>query len=103
HVTTRTPTLPPFPTRRSSDLHLDSNARAVVLQMIDFRQMADKVEASRIEEVRQTLAGLSSDSQRIDLLLQLSAAAEKKNAKLTRDRKSTRLNSSHQIISYAVF
>ena len=64
--------------------HLDSNARAAVLQMIDFRQMADKVEASRIEDVRQTLAGLSSDSQRVDLLLQLSAAAEKKNAKLAR-------------------
>lgn len=64
--------------------HLDSTARAAVLQMIDFRQMADKVEASRIEDVRQTLAGLSSDSQRIDLLLQLSAAAEKKNAKLAR-------------------
>lgn len=64
--------------------HLDSNAQAAMLQMIDFRQMADKVEASRIEDVRQTLAGLSSDSQRIDLLLQLSAAATKKNPKLTR-------------------
>ena len=64
--------------------HLDSNAHAAVLQMIDFRQMADKVEDIRIEDVRQTLAGLSSDSQRIDLLLQLSAAAEKKNPKLAR-------------------
>lgn len=64
--------------------HLDSTARAAVLQMIDFRQMADKVENIRIEDVRQTLAGLSSDSQRIDLLLQLAGAAEKKNAKLAR-------------------
>jgi hypothetical protein len=70
--------------RQNATDHLESNARAAVLQMIDFRQMADKVEASRIEEVRQTLAGLSSDSQRIDLLLQLSAAAEKKNPKLAR-------------------
>lgn len=62
--------------------HLDSNVRAGVLQTIDFRQMADKVEASRIEDVRQTLAGLSSDNQRVDLLLQLAAGAQKKNAKL---------------------
>lgn len=63
--------------------HLDSRTRTAVLQSIDFRQMADKVEASRIEEVRQTLAGLTSDSQKIDLLLQLADAAQKKNPKIT--------------------
>ena len=63
--------------------HLDSRTRTAVLQSIDFRQMADKVEASRIEEVRQTLAGLTSDSQKIDLLLQLADAAQKKNPKMT--------------------
>src|SRR5258708_21519691 len=31
------------------------------------------------------------------------AATQRKRVKLERDRKSTRLNSSHQIISYAVF
>ncbi|MEO8435174.1 MAG: hypothetical protein ABI596_09780 [Pyrinomonadaceae bacterium] len=63
--------------------HLDSRTRTAVLQSIDFRQMADKVETSRIEEVRQTLAGLTSDSQKIDLLLQLAEAAQKKNPKMT--------------------
>lgn len=62
--------------------NLDSRTRTAVLQSIDFRQMADKVEASRIEEVRQTLAGLTSDSERIDLLLQLADAAQKKNPKM---------------------
>jgi len=64
--------------------HLEPSTRASVSQAIDFRQMADKIETGRIEEVRQTVAGLSNDNQRIDLLLQLAAAAQKKNAKLAR-------------------
>jgi hypothetical protein len=67
-----------------ADDHLEPNTRAMVTQAIDFRKMADKIETSRIEDIRLTLGGLSSDNQRIDLLLQLAAAAQKKNAKLSR-------------------
>jgi hypothetical protein len=70
--------------RAIADDHLEPNTRAAVAQAIDFRQMADKIETSRIEDIRQTLAGLSNDNQRIDLLLQLADAAQKKNAKLAR-------------------
>jgi hypothetical protein len=64
--------------------HLEPNTRATVSQAIDFRLMADKIETGRIEEVRQTVAGLSNDNQKIDLLLQLATAAQKKNPKLAR-------------------
>lgn len=64
--------------------HLEPNTRATVSQAIDFRQMADKIETGRIEEIRQTVAGLSNDNQKIELLLQLATAAQKKNAKLAR-------------------
>lgn len=67
-----------------ADDHLEPSMRAVVSQAIDFRKMANKIENTTIEEVRTTLAGLSSDNQRTDLLLQLAAAAQKKNVKLAR-------------------
>jgi hypothetical protein len=67
-----------------ADDHLEPNTRAVVAQAIDFRKMANKIENMSIDEVRTTLAGLSSDNQRTDLLLQLAAAAQKKNTKLAR-------------------
>jgi hypothetical protein len=67
-----------------ADDHLEPNMRAVVSQAIDFRKMANQIENTTIDEVRTTLAGLSSDNQRTDLLLQLAAAAQKKNAKLAR-------------------
>jgi hypothetical protein len=70
--------------RSIADDHLEPTTRAAVAQAIDFRQMADKIETSRIEDVRQTIAGLSNDNQRIDLLIQLATAAQKKNAKLAR-------------------
>jgi hypothetical protein len=67
-----------------ADDHLEPNMRAVVSQAIDFRKAANNIENTTIDEVRTTLAGLSSDNQRTDLLLQLAAAAQKKNTKLAR-------------------
>jgi hypothetical protein len=78
-----------------ADDHLEPNMRAVVAQAIDFRKMADKIEASNIEEVRQTLVGLNSDNQRIGLLLQLAAAAQKKNTKLARQL----LDEAHRLVA----
>jgi hypothetical protein len=70
--------------RSIAEAHLEPRTRAAVTQAIDFRKMAEKIENTTIEDVRQTLAGLSSDSQRTDLLLLLATNAQKKNPKLAR-------------------
>ena len=64
--------------------HLDTRLRDTVIQRIDFRDLATKAEGMRIEEIRQKLAGLQSDNERIDLLIQLATDVAKKNPKLQR-------------------
>jgi hypothetical protein len=63
--------------------HLQANARDAVMQRIDFREMAKKAEGVRIDEIRQTLARLQSDGERIDLLLQVAIDQQKTDPKLT--------------------
>jgi hypothetical protein len=48
-----------------------------VLQRVDFQLTAKKLDADNADQLRQVLANLRSDDERIDLLLQLSAAAQK--------------------------
>src|SRR5207244_12642363 len=98
----RTPSPPhSFPTRRSSDL-----ARFIVVhgggpqatalsqrlgiepRLVGGRRITD---AATLEVIKMVVAGQLN----VDLVAALRAAGV--------DRKSTRLNSSHQIISYAVF
>jgi hypothetical protein len=62
--------------------HLEPAARESVLQAVEFRQTSEKVDSSKIAEVRQTLAGLRSDDERIDLLVRLSGNARQNNPKL---------------------
>lgn len=57
--------------------HLDSSARDTVLQKIDFQALAQKVLGENMDQLRQTLASLRSDDERIDLLLQLAAMTQK--------------------------
>src|SRR5207245_8912475 len=75
------PVLPPFPTRRSSDLHTP-------FLWITARSLSAPPDGGDLIRVT-TLAGAmgTADSRRRD----------------AEDRKSTRLNSSHGSISYAVF
>src|SRR5688500_19546462 len=75
----------PFPTRRSSDLAAADSRVAIV----GMKQLRDQVDASIVAE--RLIANLSA----MFGLLALALAAV--------DRKSTRLNSSHLVISYAVF
>src|SRR5207244_13639076 len=71
-----------FPTRRSSDLrHLDALVRLEL----------DEFERTGADRVLPHLAGRDM------------AGIDRRPAGGEQDRKSTRLNSSHQIISYAVF
>src|SRR2546426_8671710 len=67
-----------FPTRRSSDLGLRGAGESPL--ELDRRKIRD-----RISELKTELAAIEDES------------------KTRRDRKSTRLNSSHLVISYAVF
>src|SRR5207244_8469837 len=88
--------LPSFPTRRSSDLKSDAERYAAGDQhSVDLSRMLD-------------LPSLRLD-QPDECVDQYRAAATHHRAtgslerEKDEDRKSTRLNSSHQIISYAVF
>src|SRR3712207_7616316 len=82
----RPPRSTPFPTRRSSDL-----AQAQGLQYLgdaSFHMVAEDLPP----EIRQTLTGLAENLVELEQYFDF-----------LRDRKSTRLNSSHANISYAVF
>ena len=62
--------------------HLQNNARDTVMQRIDFRELAKKAEGSRLDEVRQAVARLQSDNQKIDLLIQVAGDTQKTDPKL---------------------
>jgi hypothetical protein len=62
--------------------HLQNNARDTVMQRIDFREMAKKAEGARVEDIRQTVARLQTDNEKINLLIQVAGDAQKSNPKL---------------------
>lgn len=62
--------------RQIANDHLDATTRDRVLQKVDFQVTAKKVQAQNFDELRQTLASLHSDDERIDLLLQLADQAQ---------------------------
>lgn len=62
--------------------HLQNNARDVVMQRIDFREMTKKSEGARFDEIRQSVARLQTDNEKIDLLIQLARDAQQSNPKL---------------------
>ena len=70
--------------RQIATSHLDARMRDVVIQRIDFRELATKADATRLEEVRESLARLTSDNERVELILQLAAGVNAKNPKLAR-------------------
>lgn len=63
--------------RQIANDHLDGSTRDRVLQRVDFQLIAKKVDADNMDQLRQTLANLHSDDERIDLLLQLAAQSQK--------------------------
>src|SRR5207244_13000964 len=82
-----------FPTRRSSDLSAGSEvADEVAAKIVGL----EPVEEDRLARVGSRVQVTVDESRRHELARGLDPA-------LDGDRKSTRLNSSHQIISYAVF
>src|SRR5207244_10904306 len=89
---------PSFPTRRSSDLET-----ARIVNVVTLLRLEREVERFGGRRVQQPVGVANGPLERIAMIaagldqleIALIAPAE--------DRKSTRLNSSHQIISYAVF
>ena len=72
-------------TDRALDLannHLDENRRASILQAIDFKKMTTTVSEAKLNEIRQKLAALPSDADRVKYLGDLVAATQKDNPKL---------------------
>ncbi|MDQ3668146.1 MAG: hypothetical protein M3410_16550 [Acidobacteriota bacterium] len=68
--------------RQIANDHLEPEARESVLQAVEFRQTSEKMDSSKMAEVRQTLAALRSDDERINMLVQLSGNARQNNPKL---------------------
>ncbi len=68
--------------RQIANDHLQNNAREAVMQRVDFREMAKKAEGARIEDIRQAVARLQTDNEKIDLLIQVAGDAQKNNPKL---------------------
>jgi hypothetical protein len=68
--------------RQIANDHLDAGTRDAMLQKVDFQVMAQKVEAENMDQLRQTLASLHSDDERIDLLLMMASTAQKTDTKL---------------------
>jgi hypothetical protein len=68
--------------RQIANDHLQSNARDAVMQRIDFRELAKKAEGARLDEIRQSVARLQTDNEKIDLLIQVAGDTQKDNPKL---------------------
>ena len=62
--------------------HLDESGRAQIMQAIDFKKMTATVSEAKLNEIRQKLAALPSDAERVKYLGDLVAATQKDNPKL---------------------
>jgi hypothetical protein len=62
--------------------HLDESARASIMQAVDFKILATTASPDKLAEIRQKLAALPSDSDRVKFLVDLSKATQKDNPKL---------------------
>jgi hypothetical protein len=56
--------------------HLDATTRERVMAKVEMQLITKKVDAENLDQMRQTLATLRSDDERIELLLQLAAQAQ---------------------------
>src|SRR5439155_23238008 len=93
------PTLHPFPTRRSSDLFQAS--RQAVSRMTELEELltAERKRSAELAQRCTDLEHLAARVKEAEADRFRSAVSSSSNS----DRKSTRLNSSHVAISYAVF
>ena len=84
--------------------HLQSGARDSVMQRLDYRELALKGESARIEDIRQTIARLNSESDKLNMLLELARDTQKTNQKLaTQLLEEARQMVNHRATSYEHF
>ena len=62
--------------------HLSQKARDSLMDAIQIREMAKKPDGARLEEIRQVVAKLQNDDDKLNLLLQVADDAQKENPKL---------------------
>jgi hypothetical protein len=62
--------------------HLDETGRNSIMQAVDFKRMATTASPEKLNEIKQKLAALPSDSDRVKYLIDLSTATQKDNPKL---------------------
>jgi ribosomal protein L20 len=62
--------------------HLDENGRAVIMQAVDFKKLTTTASPEKMNEIKQKLAALPSDSDRLKYLIDLANATQKDNPKL---------------------
>lgn len=62
--------------------HLDESGRTSVMQAVDFKRLATTATPEKLNEIKQKLAALPSDSDRVKYLIDLSTATQKDNPKL---------------------
>jgi hypothetical protein len=62
--------------------HLDERERNSITQAIDFKKLTANASAEKLGEIRQKLAALPSDSDRVKYLADLAVATQKDNPKL---------------------
>jgi hypothetical protein len=68
--------------RQIATEHLQANARDAVMQRIDFREMTQKAEGARLDQIRQTIARLPSEEEKINFMLQIARDIQGTNPKL---------------------
>lgn len=62
--------------------HLQANARDAVMQRADFRELAQKADGVRMDQIRQVLARAQTDDDKLTLLLQIAGDTQTVNPKL---------------------
>ena len=62
--------------------HLDEAGRTAIMQAVDFKKLTTTASPEKLNEIKQKLAALPSDSDRVKYLIDLTTATQKDNQKL---------------------
>jgi hypothetical protein len=62
--------------------HLDESGRNSIMQAVDFKRLVTTAAPEKLNEIKQKLAALPSDSDRVKYLIELANATQKDNPKL---------------------
>src|SRR5439155_24392814 len=62
--------------------HLDESGRNSIMQAVDFKKLTTTASPEKLNEIKQKLAALPSDNDRIKYLIDLAKATQKDNQKL---------------------